>query len=188
MEGKFESSSQAELAIIGQPNVAQGRLENPVVVPSALSFLAYGSFGATVSGLNDIPHERWPDNVELLYYAYHVMVGLGTLLIFIMLTSVALLWRQRLYTARPMLWILLLAFPFPYVATTAGWMTAELGRQPWIVYGLERTADATSLNVSTGDVVFTTMGFMGLYLFLGMLFVLIVARLIARGPSAPANE
>jgi cytochrome d ubiquinol oxidase subunit I len=187
MEGKFESSSHAELAVIGQPNVAQGRLENPVVVPSALSFLAYGSFGAIVSGLDDIPRERWPDNVELLYYAYHVMVGLGTLLILIMLTSVALLWRQRLYSARPMLWILLLAFPFPYVATTAGWMTAELGRQPWIVYGLERTADATSLNVGTGDVVFTAIGFMGLYLFLGMLFVLVVARLIARGPSAPAN-
>jgi cytochrome d ubiquinol oxidase subunit I len=187
MEGKFESSSRADLAIIGQPNVAQRRLENPVVVPSALSFLAYGSFGSIVSGLDDIPRERWPDNVELLYYAYHLMVGLGTLLILVMLASAALLWRQRLYKARSMLWVLMLAFPFPYVATTAGWMTAELGRQPWVVYGLERTADGTSPNVGTGDVVFTTIGFAGLYLFLGMLFVLIVARLIARGPSLPAH-
>jgi cytochrome d ubiquinol oxidase subunit I len=188
MEGKFESSARAELAIIGQPNVDERRLENPVVVPSALSFLAYGSFGATVTGLDDIPRADWPDNVELLYYAYHIMVGLGTLLIAIMLASVALLRRGRLFACRPMLWVLMLAFPLPYIATTAGWMTAELGRQPWLVYGVLRTADGTSANVGAGDVVFTTVGFMGLYLLVGVLFLLLVARQIARGPAphAPA--
>jgi cytochrome d ubiquinol oxidase subunit I len=82
----------------------------------------------------------------------------------------------------------MLAFPFPYVATTAGWLTAELGRQPWIVYGLMRTANGTSPNVAGGDVVFSTLGYMGLYLFIGVLFLLLVARQIARGPqpAAPA--
>jgi cytochrome d ubiquinol oxidase subunit I len=190
MEGKFESSSQAELALIGQPNVDERRLENPVVVPRALSYLAYGSFGATVTGLDDVPREQWPDNVELLYYAYHVMVGLGTVLFAIMLASVGLLWRGRLYGLRPMLWVLMLAFPFPYVATTAGWLTAELGRQPWIVYGVSRTADATSPNVGAGDVVFSTLGYMGLYLLVGVLFLFLVARQIGRGPApaAPAHE
>jgi cytochrome d ubiquinol oxidase subunit I len=111
------------------------------------------------------------------------MVGLGTILIIIMLASAALLWAGRLYTLRPMLWVLMLAFPFPYIATTAGWLTAELGRQPWVVYGISRTADGTSVNVPTGDVVFTTLGFMGLYLLVGILFLFLVARQIVRGPA-----
>jgi cytochrome d ubiquinol oxidase subunit I len=186
MEGKFESSDHAELALVGQPNVDERRLENPVEVPYALSFLAYGSFGATVTGLNDVPREAWPDNVELLYYAYHVMVGLGTLLTGAMAASAALLWRGRLFRLRPMLWALMLAFPFPYIATTAGWMTAELGRQPWVVYGLMRTSQATSEGVAAGNVVFSALGFMGLYLLLGILFLFLVARQIARGPAQPA--
>jgi cytochrome bd ubiquinol oxidase subunit I len=186
MEGKFESSSRADLVLIGQPDVEEHRLENPVEVPRALSFLAYGSFGATVTGLDDVPRDQWPDNVDLLYYAYHVMVGLGTLLIVVMLVSAALLWRGRLFAHRPVLWVLMLAFPFPYIATTAGWMTAELGRQPWIVYGVMRTAKGSSDHVGTGDVVFSSLGFMGLYLLLGILFLFLVARLIARGPVPPA--
>src|SRR5207245_806676 len=122
------------------PDVAARRLENPIVVPYALSFLAYGSFGATVYGLDDFPESEWPDNIELLYYSYHVMVGLGTLFIVVMALAALLLWRRRLEQSRPMLWLLMLMFPFPYIATTAGWMTAELGRQPWLVYGLQRTA------------------------------------------------
>ena len=78
----------------------------------------------------------------------------------------------------------MLAFPFPYIATTAGWWTAELGRQPWVVYGLLRTADAHSNLISAGDVIFTLLGFAGLYLLLGMLFVVLVLREINRGPAA----
>jgi cytochrome d ubiquinol oxidase subunit I len=187
MEGKFETSSQAELAIVGQPNVAERRLENPIVVPRALSFLAYGSFGAEVKGLNDIPKDQWPDNVELLYFAYHIMVGLGTLLIVVMGVAAVALWRKTLYRSRPIRWILMLAFPFPYIATAFGWMTAELGRQPWVVYGLQRTAQATSPRVGAGDVAFSTLGFLGLYLVVGLLFVYLVGRQIARGPT-PGKE
>jgi cytochrome d ubiquinol oxidase subunit I len=186
MEGKFSSGARAELAIIGQPDVDARELQNPVVVPYALSFLAYGSFGATVYGLDDIPRDQWPDNVELLYFAYHIMVGLGTLLMLAMLVAALLLWRGRLYRSRPMLWVLMLAFPFPYVATTAGWMTAELGRQPWIVYGLMRTAQGTSPRLAAGNVAFTLLGYMGLYLVLGILFLFLIARIVARGPEKAA--
>jgi cytochrome bd ubiquinol oxidase subunit I len=184
MEGIFEGGPYAELAIIGQPNVAALRLDNPVVVPWILSFLAYGSFGSTVHGLNDFPRDQWPHTVELLYYSYHIMVGLGTLFILTMGIASFLLPRGRLTTSRPMLWVLMLAFPFPYIATTAGWWTAELGRQPWVVYGLMRTVQAHSELVSTGDVVFTLLGFAGLYLLLGMLFVIQVLKEINRGPAA----
>ncbi len=183
MEGLFESGPYAELAIIGQPDVAAGRLENPIVVPWILSFLAYGSFGSTVHGLNDFPKDQWPHNVELLYYSYHIMAGLGTLFILTMGIAALLLWRGRLSTTRPMLWVLMLAFPFPYIATTAGWWTAELGRQPWVIYGLMHTAEAHSELVNPGDVVFTLLGFAGLYLLLGMLFVVQVLKEIDRGPS-----
>jgi cytochrome d ubiquinol oxidase subunit I len=154
------------------------------VVPGALSFLVYGTFGSTVKGLNDFPESEWPGNVELLYYTYHIMVGLGTIFILVMAVAAFLLWRNKLQQCRKVLWVLMLAVPFPYIATTAGWWTAELGRQPWVVYGLLRTADAGSLQVNTGDVVFTTLGFAGLYLVLGMLFVFQVLKQIARGPVA----
>ena len=184
MEGKFKSSERADLAIIGQPDMLHHRLENPVVVPDALSFLAYGSFGSTVYGLDDIPRAEWPDNVELLYYGYHIMVGLGTLFILVMLAAALLLYRGKLHTSRPMLWVLMLSFPFPYIATTAGWMTAELGRQPYVVYGLMRTHDGTSPLVSSGSVVFSTLGYMGLYVVVGLLFLLLVGHAIGRGPES----
>jgi cytochrome d ubiquinol oxidase subunit I len=183
-EGLFDSGPFAELAIIGQPNVQARRLENPIVVPGLLSFLTYGTFGSTVKGLNDFPEDEWPDNVELVYYAYHIMAGLGTLFILVMAVSAYLLWRNRLQQSRMMLWVLMLAAPFPYIATTAGWWTAELGRQPWVIRGLLRTADAGSVHVNTGDVVFTTLGFAGLYLLLGMLFVFQVLKEVTRGPAA----
>jgi cytochrome d ubiquinol oxidase subunit I len=184
MEGVFRAEKFARLAIIGQPDVAGQRLENPVVVPGVLSFLAYGSFGSTVQGLTDFPRDEWPDNIELLYYAYHVMVGLGTLFMALMLLAVFELWRGRLPTARPLLWTLMLAIPFPYIANTAGWMTAELGRQPWIIYGIMRTADGTSPRVSAGDTAFTTLGFCGLYALLSILFLFLVGREIEHGPEA----
>ncbi len=187
MEGKFDTSTHAELAVIGQPDVEHHRLENPIVVPHVLSFLAYGSFGASVRGLNDFPKDEWPDHIELLYFAYHVMVGLGTLLIAVMALSAFLLRRDRLLRTRWALWILMLAFPFPYIATTAGWMTAELGRQPWLIYGLFRTAAGTSPHVSAGSVTFSTIGYMGLYSLLSVLFFFLVGRELSRGPEPKAH-
>ena len=182
MEGIFHSERFAELALIGQPDVAAERLENPVFVPGMLSFLAYGSFGSTVHGLSDFPREQWPDNVELLYYAYHVMVGLGTLFMLLMLASAWALWRRKLATNRRLLWLLMLAIPFPYIANTAGWMVAELGRQPWVVYGLMRTAVASSPLVQAGgDVAFTLLGFCGLYALLSIVLLFPFAREIAHG-------
>jgi len=116
------------------------------------------------------------------------MVGLGTLFILVMAASAFLLWRKRLLQSRQMLWVLMLAFPFPYIATTAGWWTAELGRQPWLIHGLFRTADGGSPQVGAGDVVFTTLGFAGLYLALGMLFVLQVLKEISRGPGGQRHD
>lgn len=183
MEGRFESGPRAGLVIIGQPNVAERRLDNPVVIPWVLSFLAYGTFHAEVQGLDAFPPDVWPDNIELLYYSFHIMAGLGTILTAIALFAVLLAWLGRLETNRPMLWIIMLAFPLPYIANTVGWMTAELGRQPWLIYGLFRTAQGSSPTVHSGMVLFTLMGFCGLYLALGLLFLFLIGREIAHGPE-----
>jgi cytochrome bd ubiquinol oxidase subunit I len=186
MEGLFESAQGALLALVGQPDMEHLRLDNPILIPDALSFLTYRRWTAEVRGLTEFPREAWPDNIPLLYYSYHIMVGLGTLFIAVMALSGFFLWRRRLYASRALLWTLMLAVPFPYIATTAGWMTAELGRQPWLIYGLMRTAEGASPRVSAGSGLFTLLGFMGLYLLLGLLFVLLVIREVAHGPEAVA--
>ena len=110
------------------------------------------------------------------------MVGLGTLFIAVMGMATLLLWRGLLERSRFMLWVLVLAFPFPYIANTAGWLTAELGRQPWLVYGLMRTAEGGSPTVHGGATLFTTLGFAGLYLVLGLHFLSLVMREVSHGP------
>jgi len=190
MEGRFVGGSRASVAVIGQPNVAAQRLDNPIEIPGALSFLAYGHFGSNVHGLNDYPKESWPDNIELLYYSFHLMITLGTIFIVLMAYAGIQNLRGRLESSRWLLWALMLAFPFPYIANTLGWMTAELGRQPWLVYGHFRTSDGASKVVSGGDTVFTLIGFVGLYFVLGVLFLGLVGREIIRGPgdALPAGD
>jgi cytochrome d ubiquinol oxidase subunit I len=186
MEGLFETEAGAPLAILGQPDMEQHRLDNPLIVPKALSFLTYQRWNARVTGMNSFPADRLPDNVPLLYYSYHIMVGLGTILIGVMALAAQALWRGVLYGSRALLWILMLAVPFPYIATTAGWITAELGRQPWVIYGLMRTSIGYSPRVSPGNTLFTLIGFMGIYTVLGLLFLFLVSREIEEGPEHPA--
>jgi len=183
MEALFTSGPGAPLVIIGQPDVEERKIDNPILVPKMLSFLTYRRWEADVRGLDTFPQELWPQNISLLYYSYHIMVGLGTIFIAIMVISLFLLWCGKLFNARWMLWILMLSLPFPYIANTAGWMTAELGRQPWLVYGLFRTADGYSKTVSPGNAMFTLLGFMGMYTVLGILFLFLVRREIENGPD-----
>ena len=188
MEGLFETEHGAGLTIIGQPDMENLKLDNPVIIPNMLSFLTYNRWNAEVKGLNEYPRELWPDNIPLLYYSYHIMVGLGTMFIATMLVGVLLLWKKKVFKTRWYLWILMLSFPFPYIANTTGWMTAELGRQPWLIYGLLRTADGFSTNVSSGNTLFTLIGFAGLYLFIGLLFIILVLKEINHGPEHTVKE
>jgi cytochrome d ubiquinol oxidase subunit I len=187
LEGLFESGPGAPLVLVGQPDMQRLRLDNPIEIPGALSFLTYRRWTAHVQGLDAFPVEEWPTNVPLVYYAYHIMVGLGTFFIAIQLAAAFLLQRGRLYGSRPMLWILLLAIPFPYVANTAGWVAAEAGRQPWVVHGLMRTTEGPSIHVSTGNALFTLLGFAGTYALLAVVFLLLVARELSHGPSGEAR-
>jgi len=187
MEGLFESERQAGVVLVGQPDMENETIDNPIIIPRALSFLVYQNWNSEVKGLNAFPEKNWPDNIPLLYYSYHVMVGLGTIFIGIMVLAAFLLWRGRLYDSRWMLWILMLAIPFPFIANTAGWFTAELGRQPWLAYGLFRTEEGVSPLVSSGSVLFTLIGFAGMYLIMGLLYILLMVREVAHGPEGEAE-
>jgi cytochrome d ubiquinol oxidase subunit I len=183
MEGLFETQEGAPLVILGQPDVQKRRLDNPLEVPKMLSFLTYKEWASRVRGLDSFPEEQWPDGIALLYYSYHVMVGLGTIFIAVMAAAAFLLWRGKLYDSRWMLWLLMICIPMPYIANTAGWMTAELGRQPWLIYGLMRTAHGASPQVSAGNALFTLIGFMGMYTVLAILFLFLIWREIELGPE-----
>ena len=182
MEGLFQTQKGAPIVLVGQPNVEEQRIDNPLAVNDLLSFLAYGTPRAVVQGLDAWPRDQWPSSISIVYYAYHIMVGLGTWFVAIMSAAALFLWRGRLFTTRWLLWPLMLSIPLPYIANTAGWVTAEAGRQPWVVYGLLRTAAGYSPHISTGNILFTLLGFMGMYAVLSILFLLLVWNVIAAGP------
>jgi cytochrome d ubiquinol oxidase subunit I len=187
MEGLFHTQRGAGIVLIGQPDEDKQTIDNPLVVNNVLSFLIYGTTRAEVQGLDKVPRDQWPEPLPLLYYAYHIMAGLGTYFALLMTVAGFFLWRGKLFATGWILWPLMLSFPLPYIANTAGWMTAEIGRQPWIVYGLIRTDEGYSKYVSAGNGLFTLLGFLGMYSMLSILFIVLVYRILSTGPEHTAS-
>ena len=183
-EGLFQTERGAGIILVGQPDMETLTIDNALTIPWGLSLLVYDDLWAEVKGLDAFPRDEWPDNIPLLYYAYHIMAGLGTIFLGIMIPAVFLLWRGKLFHTKGLLWAILLIAPFPYIATTAGWMTAELGRQPWLVYGLLRTSEGISPLVHSGNALFTLIGFVGMYFLLGVLFLFLFSETISQGPAS----
>jgi cytochrome d ubiquinol oxidase subunit I len=181
-EGLFMTQRYAPLSIIGMPAVGQRRLVDGLEIPGLLSFLAYGEVRRKVVGLNAFPQKYWPP-VQVTYYAYHIMVGLGTIFLAITALGVFLLWRRRIFGTRWFLWILMLLLPFPYLANEAGWVVSEVGRQPWLVWGLLLTSKGSSPSVLAAETIFTILGFAGLYMLIGAVFILLVGLEVNRGPA-----
>lgn len=188
MEGIFHTEDGgSEIVLIGQPDVKNKKLDNKIAVPNILSFLTYGNWSQEIKGLEEFPEDVYPTNISGLYYGYHIMVGLGTIFIGLMALALFQLVRKKLFETKWILWALLFMIPFPYIANTTGWYTAELGRQPWLVYNLLRTTEGASPTVSSGNTLFTFLGFIGLYLLLGMLFLLLVGKIIRKGPQTQTH-
>jgi cytochrome d ubiquinol oxidase subunit I len=183
MEGRFQTTEGAPMAIFGQPDTEKQGLDNPLEVPRVLSILTTRSWAGNVQGLDRIPRDQWPDNIPLLFFSYHIMVGLGTLMLVLMAWAGIEIVRGTFVRNKPLLWALMLSFPFPYIATNFGWMTAEIGRQPWLIYGLMRTEKGISPLVSAGNGLFTLLGFMGMYALLAMLFLFLIWREVELGPA-----
>jgi len=123
-----------------------------------------------------------------IFLSYHGG-GVGTLFIGLMGRLSAVTLETKAAYQSHITVALMLSLPFPFIANTAGWFTTEIGRQPWLIYGLMKTVDGASENISQGNIMFTLLGFMGLYLFLSVLYFFLVTRIISQGPeSLDANK
>lgn len=183
IEGHFEGGTNAAFTLFGIP--AKDRLLLPIRVPGVLSLLVGGSTDTFVPGRNNFPPGDLPP-LFLPFVAFHTMVGLGMLFIAMTGWGVLQLLRGRLWDNRWFLWALVLATPLPIVATQLGWITAEVGRQPWAVYKVLRTSDAVSQIVSAQHVLFSLILFGALYALLGALYLFLVAKIVQAGPDATA--
>lgn len=186
MEGVMHTQKGAPSVLLGQPDLEDDTIENPVEVPKLLSFLAYRNFDATVKGLDAFDKSLWP-NVNITYYAFHIMALLGFSFAALLGIAVFLLWRKKLYTSRWILWIFMLSIPLPYIAVISGWVTAEVGRQPWIIYGLLKTEHATTTGMDAGNLYFTLGGFFLIYFTAWMLYFITIGKIILKGPKEVVN-
>src|SRR5262249_50944154 len=142
MEGAFKTEAHAPLHVGGIPDLAAHKVRYAIDIPGGLSFIAYHDVNATVKGLDDFPQDRWPP-VIIVHMAFDIMVGLGTLLAIIGLWALWALVRRKEFSKR-LLIALSIATPIGFLCVEAGWTVTEVGRQPWIVTGILRTADAVT--------------------------------------------
>jgi cytochrome d ubiquinol oxidase subunit I len=186
MEGHFPASAPAGMYLFGWVSEAEQRVTG-IGVPGMLSFLVHGDTTKPVTGLTAFPPQDRPP-VNPVFQAFHVMVGVGTILIGLSLLGAFLWWRGSLFEARWLLWIYVFAVLLPQVGNQLGWFTAEVGRQPWIVYGLMRTAAGVSPSVTAGHVVASLVLFTLIYLLLFVLFIYLLDQKIRHGPLADDLE
>lgn len=182
MEAHYDSSSVAPLYLFGWVNNEDQQVNFGVKIPGMLSYLVSGDFNHKVTGLKSFrPEDRPP--VNIVFQAYHLMVAVGFALIAISLLGVILWWRGKLFNHRWMLWVFVISVLGPQIANQVGWITAEVGRQPWIVYGLMRTSEALSKAVESGQIVFSLILFTIVYILLFILFIFLLDQKIKHGPE-----
>ena len=186
MEALWETQARAPMALFLIPDAKHERnLVEIGKIPGLLSLLAYNNPHAVVKGLKDFPKDERPP-VAITFWAFRLMVGLGML--FVLLTLVGWFLRNRLLESPWYLRVMLWAIPLPYLALELGWMVAEVGRQPWIVYGLMKTSQAVS-PISSGQVGVSLVAFILLYGFLGLVDFYLLAKYARKGPEpAPAES
>lgn len=182
-EGIYASGRNADLTIVGWVD-EENRTVHGIRVPGLLSVLIGGSRDTWVKGLDDIPVDERPP-VQATFQFYHLMVAIGMALIALSWGGGLLAWRGSLFRSRPLLWVMVFAVLLPQLANQLGWAAAEVGRQPWIVQGLMRTADAVSPNLAPGQVLLSLVLFTVIYLALFVLFFVLLDQKIRQGPHEP---
>lgn len=177
IEGIFETQSNAPLGIVGY--VTNDGEKHALEIPGMLSLLTFGKLSGEVKGLNEFPKEDRP-NTAILFQTYHIMVGMwGFIMLACMVGIYA--WKKNMNVGKPLYLLLIGSVLFPQIANQAGWFTAEIGRQPWVVYNVLRTADALSPSVSAGQVLGSIIMFSVLYLLLFILFIYLLNHKIQAG-------
>lgn len=187
LEGHYDSLGVADLYLLGWVDQEKQKVTG-LSMPGGLTFLLHQNFTTPVRGLNSFaPNER-PGQVNAVFQFYHLMVAIGMALIGLSLLGWFLWWRGQLFRYRWFLWLLVWAVLLPQIANQAGWFAAEMGRQPWVVYGLLRTSDALSRAVTANQIVFSLVLFTLVYLILLALFLYLLNRKIQHGPEHHGDD
>lgn len=189
MEGHFKKNSPADLYLLGWVDKEKQTVTG-LGIPSGLSFLVHQDFQAPIKGLNDFPVEDRPSQINAVFQFYHIMIAIGMALIGLTLYASFLWWRGKLFETKWLMWIFSFSVILPQIANQVGWFSAEMGRQPWVVYGLLRTSKAFSQEVSSNQIVFSLVLFTLVYSLLLVLFLYSVNKKIKHGPydEEPENE
>jgi len=182
-EGLIEGQTNAPMVMFGIPSENPPELRAKIEVPGFLSWLAHGDTDVYVQGLNDFPPDEVPPFI-ITFVSFHSMVGLGSYFIGVMMLGLFLLYRKKLWDQRLFLKLLVFSMPLPIVACELGWISAEVGRQPWVVYRILKTADAASITVTSGEILFSIILFGLIYFLLGALYLFLFVREVNHGPEA----
>ena len=181
MEGHYEKSASADLYLLGWVDNEKQEVTG-LGVPGGLSFLVHQDFNAPITGLNAFPKEDQPSQVNAVFQFYHIMISIGMFLIAISFYACFLWWKGKLFETKWLLWIFSFSVLLPQIANQAGWFAAEMGRQPWIVYGHLRTSEGFSQEVSANQIVFSLVLFLVVYSLLFLLFLYSLNKKIKHGP------
>jgi cytochrome d ubiquinol oxidase subunit I len=187
LEGHYEASAPADMYLFGWVNNEKQEVYG-LKIPGGLSFLVEYDFDAPITGLNAFPEEDRPGQVNAVFQFYHLMIIIGMTLIGLTLFASFLWWRGKLFEQRWLMVVFVFAALLPQIANQVGWFAAEMGRQPWVVYGLLRTSDAFSQSVSANQIMFSLILFMLVYALLFVLFVYLLDRKIKQGPYDESDE
>jgi cytochrome d ubiquinol oxidase subunit I len=182
MEGHFKTDGPTPLYLLGFPDEQEQRVKGGVAIPGLLSLMVHGDMQEPVAGLDKIPRLDWPP-VAATFHTFHWMVTLGMLFIALTLLANVYRWRGTLFAKRWLLWTFVWVVPLPFIANQLGWIAAEVGRQPWVVYGLLRTSGALSKSVVAGQVLGSIIMFGVIYALLFAVFLFILNRKIQHGPE-----
>jgi len=182
LEGHFDSLAVADMYLLGWVDKEKETVSG-LKIPKGLTFLLYQDFKTPVQGLNAFPEDERPTALNAIFQFYHLMVAIGMLLIALSLFAVFQWWRGKLFERKWLLWAFVFAVLLPQIANQVGWFAAEMGRQPWVVYGLLRTSDALSKVVTANQVLFSLLMFSVIYLLLFTLFIYLLSKKIKHGPN-----
>jgi len=181
-EALWETREGAPLALFGLPDGGKEKTYFYVGIPKLLSLLIYGDLNARVAGLAEFPKDEQPP-VFLPFVSYHIMIFIGILFAVMAIAGLCLLFKNKIWNAKWYLTVLLFSIPLPHLANQFGWIGAEVGRQPWAVYKVLKTADAASIVVPAGQILFSLIIFGLIYLLIFLIFIHLSVRLIRKGPG-----
>jgi cytochrome d ubiquinol oxidase subunit I len=183
IEARWQTQQPATEVLLAIPDPWAQRNLFPIEVPRLGSFIASGDWTAKEIGLEAFPPEDRPP-VIIPFFAFRIMVGMGLIMVAILWVGVVLIWRGRLESARWFLWAAFLSFPTGFIAVLCGWYTAEVGRQPWVVYHILRTQDAITPSLTGGEALFSLVAYVAVYVVIYAFGLTYIYRLLRRGPAA----